>query len=509
MKTDAEIAELKAENEELRQQVQYLLEQLKLAKHRQFGSSSEQTPPDQLSLFNEAEALADPGAAEPEIKEVKAYVRRKAGQVGLDRLPEDLPVEEIVHELPPEEQSCPDCGNALHVMGREEREELKFVPAKAVIVRHISHTYACRRCENHSDHVPIVKAPMPEPVIKGSFASPEAIAHIAYEKFVMGSPLYRQEQDWERKGIPLSRQTMANWLIRATNDWLTSIYSRLKELLLEQQILHADETTLQVLHEDGKSATSKSYMWLYRTSGDAKRQIVIFEYQPDRKAIHPAEFLDKFEGYLHADGYAGYHNLKKEITVVGCWSHTRRKFFDIIKTLSKEKRAGTQAMRGVAFCDRLFALEEEYEKLPANDNFKARYEARLEKSKPVLDEFFAWCKSLDVMPRTSMGKAVGYAQDQRFWLEHFLLDGRLEISNNRAENAIRPFACGRKNWLFNNTVSGAKASAVLYSIIETAKANGIHPFDYLTHVFRTAPNCAGFSDDKATINRLLPLTGPI
>ena len=481
-----------------------MLEQLKLAKHQRFCPSSEQTPPEQLSLFNETEALADLAAPEPEIEKIKSYVRRKAGQIGLDRLPEDLPVEEIVHELPIEEQSCPDCGNPLHVMGREEREELKFVPAKAVIVRHVSHTYACRRCEKHSDHVPVVKAPMPNPVIKGSFASPEAIAHIAYEKFVMGSPLYRQEQDWVRKGVPLSRQTMANWLTRATDDWLKPVYNRLKELLLEHQVLHADETTLQVLHEEGKTAAQKSYMWVYRTGCDAKRQIVIFEYQPDRKAVHPVEFLDTFEGYLHADGYAGYHNLKKEITVVGCWSHARRKFFDMVKTMSKEKRAGTQAMRGVQFCDRLFKLEEEYAKLPPDDNFKARYQARLEKSKPVLEQFYAWCKSLDVMPRTGMGKAVGYAQDQRFWLEHFLLDGRLEISNNRAENAIRPFTVGRKNWLFANSEKGAKASAVLYSIIETAKANGINPYDYLTLAFKTAPNC-GFSANPAALERLLPL----
>jgi len=296
-----------------------LLEQLKLAKHQQFCPSSEQTPAGQLSLFDEAETLADPAAPEPEIETIKSYRRRKAGQVGLDRLPDDLPV---------------------------------------------SHTYACRHCETHSDHVPVVKAPMPNPVIKGSFASPEAIAHIAYEKFVMGSPLYRQEQDWARKGVPLSRQTMANWLIRATNDWLMPIYDRLKELLLEHQVLHGDETTLQVLHEEGKTATQKSYMWVYRTGCDAKRHIVIFEYQPDRKAIRPAEFLDAFEGYLHADGYSGYHNLKKEITVVGCWAHTRRKFFDIIKTMCKEKRAGTQAMRGVQFCDLLFKLEEDFAKLP-------------------------------------------------------------------------------------------------------------------------------------------------
>lgn len=192
MISDAEFAELKAENEQLKQQIQFLLEQLKLAKHHQFGASSEKSVDldggEQLSIFNEAEALADPAASEPEIKEVKAYVRRKAGQVGLDRLPEDLPVEEIVHELPPEEQSCPECGNEMHVMGREEREELKFVPAKAVIVRHVNHTYACRHCEQHNDHVPVVKAPMPTPVIKGQLRQPRGHRPHRLRKIRHGQP---------------------------------------------------------------------------------------------------------------------------------------------------------------------------------------------------------------------------------------------------------------------------------------------------------------------------------
>jgi transposase len=500
---EAKIIDIESQNTELQQKLDWLMQQFRLAKHQQFCPSSEQTSQDQLSLFNEAEQEND-AAPEPEIKEIKSYCRRKAGSVGLDRFPEDLPVEEIIIELPEEEQICTCCGEKMHVLGHEEREELKIVPANAVRKVYRTCTYGCRHCENHSDHVPILKAPMPAPVIKGSFASPEAVAHIACEKFVMGSPLYRQEQDWARKGIELSRQTMANWLIRATKDWLAPVYERLKTKLLENDVLHGDETTLQVLHEDGKTAKSKSYMWVYRTSGCAKQQIALFEYQPDRKAVHPAEFLDKFQGYLHTDGYAGYHNLNSKITVVGCWAHARRKFFDIIKTMPKEKRAGSEAARGVAFCDRLFALEEEFSELPPDENYRARYEARLRKSKPVLDDFYAWCRNLDLLPRSSLGRAVAYAQDQRHWLEHFLLDGRLEISNNRAENAIRPFAVGRKNWLFANTVSGAKTSAMLFSIIETAKANGINPFDYLTHIFKTAPN-SDFRNNFATLDTLLPL----
>src|SRR5690606_16701210 len=180
-------------------------------------------------------------------------------------LPGDLPIEVIEHELPEEDKNCPECGSELHTMGKEVREEIKVIPAKAVIVRHVRHIYACRNCEATSDHVPIVKADMPEPVIKGSFASPDAIAHIAVQKFVMGSPLYRQEQEWKQHGILLSRQTMANWLVKSSTDWLEPLYEKMKQKLLEHEVLHADETTVQVIKEPGKAAQSKSYMWLYRT----------------------------------------------------------------------------------------------------------------------------------------------------------------------------------------------------------------------------------------------------
>jgi transposase len=500
-----EIVALLAENEKLKQQNQWLLEQLKLAKHRQFGASSEKSQlngGEQLGLFNEAEAEASI-APEPELKEIKAYRRRKAGEVGIGKLPEDLPVEVIEYDISAEEKTCPDCGNPLHVMGREVREELKFVPAKAVIVRHESLTYACRCCEKCSDHVPIVKASMPKPVIKGSFASPEAIAHIACEKFVMGSPLYRQEQDWERKGIDLSRQTMSNWLISATKKWLFPVYDRLKSILLTNQVLHADETTVQVLHEPGKTPQSKSYMWLYRTSCDAKHAIVLYEYQPNRQSNHPKAFLSEFNGYLHADGYSGYHSLPKNITIIGCWAHARRKFDEALKVIAKEHQAKSVAMQGILRIRQLYALEDAYKKLPPDDNFKARLEARKKQSKPLVEAFFDWCKELPVLPRTNLGNAVNYCIGQRFWLEHFLIDGRLEIDNNRAERSIKPFVIGRKNWLFSNIVNGAKASAALYSIIETAKENGIVPFDYLTYVFRNAPNWDILNNPDSLL-RLMP-----
>jgi transposase len=490
IKAEETVTITKAEYESLKQQVAWLMEQLKLSKHREFGVSSEKTAYDYGSLFNEAEATADTKVPEPNVEDVKAY-RRKKSRKGSDRLPPDLPVEVIEYELPQEKRLCPECGQEMHVMGREVREELKLIPAQAVITRHVGHVYACRNCEKNAEQVPFVKAQVSEPVIKGSFASPEAIAHIATQKFAMGIPLYRQEQEWERNGILLSRQTMSNWLLRATRDWLEPVYGRLHELLCAAKVAHADETTLQVLNEPGKSAQSKSYMWLYRTSGDSKYHIVLYDYQPSRSGKHPAEFLKDFKGFLHTDGYDAYHRrLPEGITVIGCWAHCRRKFDEALKIIPEKDRIGTGTLHGKHFCDMLFSLEREFDGLPPDDNFKARYEARIKQSKPVMDDFFAWAEKTNAvtLPQSPLGKALQYALGQKLWLERVLLDGRLELSNNRAERSIKPFVIGRKNWLFSNTPEGASASATLYSLIETAKENGLNPYTYLTAVFKIASN---------------------
>lgn len=428
---------------ELEQQVQWFMSQIRLLKHKQFGTSSEKADLHQMTIFNEAESLANLAVPEPKLTEVKAHYRKRT-RLTTDKLPRDLPVEIIEHELPAKERICPDCGGELHTMGKETHEKLKIIPAKAVILRHIQHVYACRNCEATNDHVPIVKADMPEPVIKGSFASPEAIAHIAVQKYMMASPLYRQEQEWKQNGILLSRQTMSNWLVKASESWLEPIYEEMKHQLCKHKVLHADETTLQVLKEPGKAAQTKSYMWLYRTSGEAKHQIVLYDYQPDRRHIHPKAFLQDFSGYLHADGYSGYHKLPESIIIVGCWAHLRRKFFDALKTLPKEKQAGSAAAKGVAYCDKLFHFEKQFALLTPDN----RFEERRLISKPVVDEFYNWIFSLAVLPKTLLGNAVHYAKTQQKYLERYLLDGRLEISNNRAERSIKPFIIGRKNWLF-------------------------------------------------------------
>lgn len=292
---------------------------------------------------------------------------------------------------------------------------------------------------------------------------------------------------------------MSNWLIRATEDWLEPVYDALHEMLCRHDVLHADEMTLQVLREPGKTAQSKSYMWLYRTSGDAVQPIVLYDYQPDRRSKRPAEFLKDFKGYLHTDGYEGYHSLRSEITIVGCWAHVRRKFDEALKALPEHDREGSNALRGKRYCDRLFELEREFTSLAPEE----RYVKRLAQSKPVLDEFFEWAVSLNAAPKTGIGIAVHYVLSQRKYLERYMLDGRLEISNNRAERSIKPFVVDRKNFLFANTPRGAKASAVMFSLIETAKENGLNPFEYLVYIFKNAPNW-NIQDNPDALNLLMP-----
>ena len=503
----AEYEEYLAQKEqisELSQQVQYLLEQMRLARKKQFGASSEQSKydaPDQLSLFNEAEFFADERSVEPELIEIETHYRKRRSETK-DSLPEDLPVETNEHFLPEDEQNCPKCGELLHIIGKAVQRRLKLIPAQAVIVEDIYYTYSCRNCEKTDIEVPVIKVKMPNNVIKGSFATPEAVAHIMTQKFVMGSPLYRMEQELKRNGIMLSRQTMSNWLLKASEDWLEPVYKRLYELLLKETVLHADETTLQVLHEDGKKAQTKSYMWLYRTSGCCEHPIVLYDYQPDRKASRPKEFLDGFSGYLHTDGYAVYHSLSENIVVVGCWAHARRKFDEALKALPESDQEGSNALGGKRYCDQLFSIEKELEKLSP----ESRFEERQKQAKPVLDEYLSWLKAQKAAPKCALGKAVYYSLDQWQYLERYLEDGRLEISNNRAERSIKPFVIDRKNFLFVNTPRGATGSAVMFSIIETAKENGLNPYKYLTYVFRKAPNLE--VADLQQLEQLLPWNAP-
>lgn len=499
----------RAEYEELKLQNQWLLEQLGLAKKRQFGSSSEKMHEefmDQLGLtFNELEAYAfGTKSATPEQIAVKAHSRkRKSGNV-LEVVPEGTPTEVVEHRLPEKDLVCKVCGSQMEEIGKEVHRTLKMEPPKFWVREDVYYTYSCKNCERETGETNILKTPKEPALLPGSFASAEAVAHIMTQKFVMYSPLYRLEQEFNRQGLKLSRQTMSNWLLNSSEMWLQPIYNVLHEKLRKERVLHADETTLQVLKEAGRPSTSKSYMWLYRTSGCTEQAIVLYEYQSTRKAEHAENFLKGFSGWLHADGYQGYQRLPENIRVVGCWAHARRKFDEALQTLPKEKQKDSPAAIGECYCSRLFKLEEAFAELTPEE----RYEKRLEQEKPVLDALLLWANEMQAKtaPKSAMGRAIHYLLEQWTYLIRYLEDGHLELSNNRAERSIKPFVMGRKNWLFANTPGGAQASAVIYSLIETAKENGLDPYRYLLWVLRNAPVLS--QADAAWAEQLTPANAP-
>lgn len=489
----------------LESQVELLTEALRLARHKRFGASSEKTDEsvmEQLSfLFNEAEVFSTAETEEPEATDVAGHKRHKKHSYTLDTIPEGIPTKQVEHRLEGEDLVCPQCGDTMTEIGKEVVKTLEIVPAQYIVREDIYYTYACKRCSENADEgceTPVVKAPREKNIIPGSFATPEAISYIMTQKFVMGAPLYRQEQEMNRKGIQLSRQTMSNWILSATEDYLTPVYQRLHEELLKRKVLHADETTLQVLHEPGKEPQSDSYMWLYRTSGDTDKPIVLYEYQPGRGADHPKAFLKGFKGYLHTDGYAGYHDLGEDITVVGCWTHARRKFDEAMKALPKGKAKGSSASQGLAYCNLLFEIEQGLAEKTAEE----RHNQRLKQAKPVLDAMLAWANSRTAAPKSALGKALHYLKEQWPYLTNYLKDGRLELSNNRAERSIKPFVIDRKNFLFANTPKGAKGSALMFSLIQTAIENGLDPYRYLTWLLKTS-NKADMNDLEV-VESLLP-----
>lgn len=482
----------------MRTYIQQLEEQIRLSQHRRFGASSERSDAAQLRLFNEAEAAAV-SPVDAGLVETVTYQRQKKTPGQREAAWDHLPVERIEYRLPPEDQYCPTCAHALHEMSTEVRRELHIIPAQVTVREHVQYVYACRLCEREAVTTPVVTAPMPRPVYPGSFAAPSVMAYILHQKYTLGLPLYRQEQDWARLGVPLSRQTMANWVVFAAHEWLDPLYQELRRELLTRDILQADETTAQVLHEAGREPKTKSYMWLYRT-GREEPAIVLYEYQKTRDGEHARRFLTGFKGYLTVDGYSGYHGMP-DVTLAGCWAHARRKWVEALNALPQEARDGPSAARdGLKFCNRLYEVERDVRDATPDE----RLRARRARSAPILAEFQAWLVEQrgQVLPKSATGQAITYCLNQWAPLQTFLEDGRLEIDNNRSERSIKPFVIGRKNFLFMNTPRGAKASAITYSIIETAKENGLNPRAYLQYLFEELPNRD--RTDPATWEAMMP-----
>ncbi|MBM7866646.1 transposase [Heliobacterium gestii] len=467
-----------------------------------YGQSSEKSKyviagedADQLSLFNEAEAEVRSKAPEPDKVSIAGYTRK--AKRTKEELAANVPVVEILCELDKETLACAECGGSMRDLGKETvREELEIIPAQVRLLRYVRHSYVCECCEKETGEATIVKAPTPAPVIKRSLASASTVAHVMYQKYVNAMPLYRQEKDWAHQGVALSRATLANWIIRSAIDWLMPLWETMKAHLLAQPVVHADESVIQVLKEAGKKPTSESRMWVYCSGQAETKPVVLFEYQPSRSGEHARRFLDGFHGYLQTDGYGGYDKVPK-VTRCGCWAHLRRKYQEAMPR--KESLEGSAAAVGFEYCNQLFSIERELEPLSPEE----RKNQRQERSKPVLEAYWSWLETVNALKGSKLAEAITYSVHQRASLSSFLEDGRIALSNNRAENAIRPFVIGRKGWLFADTTKGANASAVVYSIVETAKANQLNVYMYLVHILSKLP-ATDFTANPSLLEDFMP-----
>jgi transposase len=486
------------ENERLRLQNDRLIEIVRLLRHRQFGASSEKIKaenPDQLGIFNEAEleALTPEAATEDANDTIEVTYKRRRGTPRRVALPAHLPREEVVIELPLADRVCPE-GHELKEIGEEVSEQLDVVPASVKVIRTIRKKYACPCCEGH-----VKRAPLPLVMIPKGLAAAGLLAHIITSKYSDGLPLYRQEHMWKRAGVEIGRGTMASWMMKI-GDKLIPLINLLDEELLASAVLNMDETTVQVLNEAGKTAQSKSFMWVRgRKYADAP-PIVIFEYDPTRKGDVAKRLLEGYHGRVQCDGYGGYDWISRcaEMIRLGCWAHVRRKFFEAMKASKKGQGLANEAIEMIR---KLYAVEEKIK----DASVEGRRQARQEESTPLLSKFRAWLNEhlRKVPPTSKLGQALKYADGEWPCLTRYVEDGRCAIDNNFAENAIRPFAIGRKNWLFSDSVAGANASAAIYSILITAKLNGHNEYTYMRHLMERLPYAKKAEDFVALLPTVL------
>ena len=464
-------------NLRLQKQIDELFETIRLARHQRFGASSEKAP-GQGELFDEAEDTVDEAdPVEPEALASSSETKPKKKSVARKPLPAQLPRIRNVIELPEDERVCP-CGCQLTEIGEDVGEQLEIIPAKLRVIEHVRKKYACKSCEETIKTAPTANVLLPKAI-----ASANTMAYIITAKYADGLPLYRLSTILKRYGIDYSRQTMSESVI-ATAQKLEPLMEHFRQELLASTVMHMDETTVQVLNEPGKAPQSKSYMWVQR-GGPPGKPIVLFNYDPSRSSAVPDRLLENYSGTLMSDGYAAYQQVaaKKNLTHLCCWAHSRRKFVDAQKAQPKGK-AG-RADSAIAKIAKLYAVEKRHKQSES----PTRQLARENESKIVLAEFKLWLEKtqLQVPPKNALGKAINYTL--KYWpeLSRYIESGDWPIDNNVAENAIRPFVIGRKAWLFSHSQRGATASANLYSLIETAKANAQEPYQYLSWLFERLP----------------------
>lgn len=476
--------------EALTQERDNLKEEVDLLRKKLFGSSSEKRSmdvPGQLNLFNEAELEQNPTIAEPEALESllpeKETKKRKSRATNAERF-KGIPVVKKYLDLPDAEKVCPVCNAPLVKIGEEfVRRELSFVPAKLKVIEIYSLNYICPEC-NNDDVTVIKKGKDGHAHMLHGMAAADTIAWVMYQKFCNSLPYTRQEKDWEQYGVAITRATMANWVIRNTLDYFTPMYDYFHRQLLKREFAMADETPLQVLHESGRRAQTKSYMWLFRSGEDGGFPIILYKYSETRAGNNAVEFLEGFKGYLMCDGYSGYNKVP-DAKRTACWAHIRRYLTDAIPK-GKQLDYTQPSVQGMMYINQLFHLEDVIK--AKYSSFDAIKKARLEKEKPIVEGFLSWLDKQNPVRGSRMDKAVTYIQNRRSYLMTYLEDGHCSFSNNLSENAIRPFTVGRKNWLFCDTPNGAQASAIVYTMVEMAKANGVNVYHYLTYLLEKRPN---------------------
>lgn len=470
-----------------------ILEQWRLAQQKQFGKSSEVSP-GQGELFDESDSDSqDSNNDVEEDSQTVSYTRTKPKRTPL---PKDLPRETVLVDLAESDKNCSCCQTPLHRIGEDTSEKLEFLPAQLKVIETVRPKYACRQCEKTETQTTIKQASMPASIIPKGIATPSLLSQVITGKFQYSLPLYRQEAMFKQYGIELSRQTMSDWMLKCSAA-LQPLYDRLHTILLQQSVIQADETTLNVI----KEARTSCYMWLYCTGKDGPDKqnlipnIVLYDFQPTRSAQCALDFLQGFDGYLNVDGYQAYESTKA--TLAGCWAHARRKFIEAEKSMPKGKSG--KATVAINHIKKLYAIEVLAKQQETTEEI---HQMRQEKAPVILATYKAWLEksAQQVPPKSLLGKAIQYNLNQWDKLTTYLMDGRINIDNNRAERAIKPFVIGRKNWLFANTGNGAKSSATLYSVIETAKANGLIPYDYLVTLFEALPK----RESTDCIDDLLP-----
>jgi len=490
-KQNAKIEKQNARIEKQNIQIENMIQALLHARKKLFGPSTECTKQTdgQLSLFDTAQALAIELGNEQKKITVKTHnrVARKPGV--REEMLAGLP-KEIEEYVIPAEETCNVCGGELKVIGKRiVRTEVEFEPAKLKVKQIVQQIAKCTTCgtdkgENPSCH--FQKAAVPKPVLPHSISTPSLVAQVMYQKYAMGLPLARQERDWFRMGLVLPRNDMANWVIRCSQEWLTPIYDRIREKLMECQVLHMDETRIQCNKEEGKKASSDSFMWVIRSAACEDIKASFFHYSRTRNGDIAMRLLEEFDGYLITDAYAGYEKVQN-ITRSLCWSHTRRYFIESIPLDSKGKEiSGSKGAEGRGYIDLLFKVEDEIKFLSPEEKKQKRQEA----SRPILDAFWSWVEETSALhtTNTKLTQALTYATNQKQYLETFMEDGRLPISNNLCEANIKPFATARRAWLFADTPKGATANAVLYTLVESARINELDVFAYLKYLLTEMPN---------------------